>query len=137
MNMTNNMMLNTHRGEPFVFINDGDAQAKGIKNGEHVRMFNEMGYSVLQAKISPSVRPGQLILYNGFEPYMHKEWYSQADLEPGMVKWLGFAGGYGHLRYRGWQWQPIPSDRAVRLDIEPYDVKPPARGGSRGKRRQR
>ena len=137
MNMTNNMMLNTHRGEPFVFINDGDAQAKGIKNGEHVRMFNEMGYSVLQAKISPSVRPGQLILYNGFEPYMHKEWYSQADLEPGMIKWLGFAGGYGHLRYRGWQWQPIPSDRAVRLDIEPYDVKPPARGGSRGKRRQR
>ena len=34
MNMTNNIILNTHRGEPFVFINDKDAAAKGIENGE-------------------------------------------------------------------------------------------------------
>jgi len=37
---------------------------------------------LITAKLSPSVRPGQVIVYNGFEPYMHREWYSQADVEP-------------------------------------------------------
>ena len=33
-----------------------------------------------------------MIVYNGFEPYMHENWYSQADLEPGHVKHLGLGG---------------------------------------------
>jgi hypothetical protein len=49
---------------------------------------------------------------------MHENWYSQADLEPGHVKHLGFASGYGHLKYRFFSWQPIPADRAVRVDLE-------------------
>ncbi len=118
MNMTNNMMLNTHRGEPFAFINNKDAQAKGIENGEWVKVESDVGSMLITAKISPAVRPGQVIVYNGFEPYMHKEWYSQADVEPGHVKWLGLVGGYGHLQYRPLQWQPIPADRAVYVDVE-------------------
>ena len=39
------------------------------------------------------------------------------DVEPGMVKWLHMAGGYGHLRYWPIQWQPTPVDRAVRVDV--------------------
>jgi hypothetical protein len=30
----------------------------------------------------------------------------QSDLEPGHVKHLGFAAGYGHLKYRLFSWQP-------------------------------
>ena len=118
MNMTNNIILNTHRGEPFVLLNPGDAGQKGIENGDEVRLFSDVGHVFLSAKLSPSVRPGQLILYNGFEPYQHRDWYSQADVEPGMVKWLHRAGGYGHLKYRPWHWQPVPIDRAVRVDVE-------------------
>jgi len=59
-----------------------------------------------------------VILYNGFEPYQHRDWYSQADVEPGMVKWLHMAAGYGHLKYRPLHWQPVPIDRAVRVDVE-------------------
>jgi DMSO reductase family type II enzyme molybdopterin subunit len=118
MNMTNNVLLNTHRGEPFVFINDDDAMGLEIENGDKVRMTSNVGEMLIQAKISPSVRPGQLIVYNGFEPYMHEDHYGQADLEPGHVKHLGLAGGYGHLTYRAFSWQPIPADRAVRCDIE-------------------
>jgi DMSO reductase family type II enzyme molybdopterin subunit len=105
MNMTNNIIQNTHRGEPFVFINDA-------------RLVSDVGDSLIAAKISPSVRPGQVILYNGFEPYQHENWYSQADLEPGHVKHLGLVGNYGHLKYRMLSWQPIPADRAVRVDVE-------------------
>jgi DMSO reductase family type II enzyme molybdopterin subunit len=118
MNMTNNIIQNTHRGEPFVFINDRDAARLGIENGAQVKLVSDVGESVLQAKISASVRPGQVIVYNGFEPYMHENWYGQADLEPGHVKHLGFAAGYGHLKYRPLSWQPIPADRAVRVDLE-------------------
>ena len=118
MNMTNNIIMNTHRGEPFVFINDADAAEIGVANGEKVRLVSNAGESLVQAKLSPAVRPGQVVLYNGFEPYMHENWYSQADLEPGHVKHLGFAAGYGHLTYRPLSWQPIPADRAVRVDVE-------------------
>jgi anaerobic selenocysteine-containing dehydrogenase len=118
MNMTNDIILNTHRGEPFVFLNDADAQELGIGNGDKVRLVSDEGDTRVQAKLSPSVRPGQVILYNGFEPYMHEKWYSQSDLEAGQMKHLGLVGNYGHLKYRLFSWQPIPADRAVRVDVE-------------------
>jgi DMSO reductase family type II enzyme molybdopterin subunit len=118
MNLTNNIIQNTHRGEPFVFINDRDAAGLRIKNGDKIKLVNDAGEVLIAAKVTPACRPGQVILYNGFEPYMHENWYSQSDIEPGAVKWLGFASGYGHLKYRPFSWQPIPADRAVRVDIE-------------------
>ena len=68
-------------------------------------------------KISPSVRPGQVIMYNGWEPYQFEEWKDPASIEPGMVKWLHLAGGYGHMRYWLMQCQPIPIDRGIAVDI--------------------
>jgi nitrate reductase alpha subunit len=118
MNMTNDIILNTHRGEPFVFMNDRDAATLGIANGEKVRMVNDVGEMIIATKLTPSCRPGQVIVYNGFEPYMHEGWWSQADLEPGHVKHLGLVGNYGHLKYRLFSWQPIPADRAVRVDVQ-------------------
>ena len=118
MNMTNNVLLNTHRGEPFAFLNDREAAKLGIANGDKVRVTSNVGSMLIQAKLTASCRPGQVIVYNGFEPYMHEGWYSQADVEPGHVKHLGLVGGYGHLQYRPLAWQPIPADRAVRVDVE-------------------
>ncbi|MGB6895825.1 MAG: molybdopterin-dependent oxidoreductase [Dehalococcoidia bacterium] len=121
MNMTSRILLNTHQGRPFMFMNDGDARERGIENGEEVRVFNDMGSMTVWVKISPAVQPGQLIIYNGFEPYMHRDWKDAANVEPGMVKWLHLAGGYGHLRYRAIHWQPIPIDRAIHLDVAKMD----------------
>ena len=118
MNMLNRHLLNTHRGEPFVFINDTDAASLGIENGGQVKLVSDVGETIIQAKITPACRPGQVIVYNGFEPFMHKNWYGQADVEPGHVKHLGFAAGYGHLTYRPTSWQTIPADRAVRVDVQ-------------------
>jgi nitrate reductase alpha subunit len=118
MNLTNNIIQNTHRGGSFAFLNYADAAALGVEIGERVRLVSNDGDFLVQAKLSPSVRPGQVILYNGFEPYMHENWYSQADLESGHVKHLGMVGDYGHLKYRVFSWQPIPADRAVRVDVE-------------------
>jgi anaerobic selenocysteine-containing dehydrogenase len=123
MNLTNNIIQNTHRGIPFMFMNDEDAAKKGIKDGEEVRVVNDAGSMLISVKLSPTARPGQVIVYNGFEPYQHRDWYSQADVEPGIVKWLGLASGYGHLQYRPLAWQPVPVDRAIGVDIERLPAK--------------
>ena len=95
----------------------GSAEVLADRRRRALALLDE-GNSLNEAKVSPSVRPDQVILYNGFEPYQHENWYGQADLEAGHVKHLGFASGYGHLKYRLFSWQPIPADRAVHVDIE-------------------
>ncbi|MBI5290162.1 MAG: molybdopterin-dependent oxidoreductase [Chloroflexi bacterium] len=117
-NMTNRIILNTHRGKPTVYVNDRDAVARGIVDGDDIRVFNDVSEAFVEARVTPSVRPGQLIMYNGFEPYQFEGWRDTANVEPGMVKWLHFAGGYGHLRYRAIHWQPVPIDRGVHANIE-------------------
>jgi DMSO reductase family type II enzyme molybdopterin subunit len=117
MNITNRIMQNTHRGRPHAVMNNDDAGARGIEDEEEVRVFNDMGTCIVPVKLSPSVMPGQVIIYDGWEPLQHREWKDSANLEPGMVKYLHLAGGYGHLRYWPLQWQPSPIDRAVRVDV--------------------
>ena len=118
MNTTNPLLLHTHRGRPHAVIHAGDAAKKGIRDGDEVRVWNDMGEFFVPAKVTPNARPGQVIVYNGWEPYMFRGWRGPMDIEPGLVKWLHLAGGYGHLHYWALQWQPTPVDRAVRIDIE-------------------
>jgi DMSO reductase family type II enzyme molybdopterin subunit len=118
MNITNRVIAQTHRGRPDMFMNPDDAGARGIVDGEEVRLFNDLNSMYIPVRLSPTVRPGQLVLYNGWEPFMFRGWIDQAALEPGMIKWLHLAGGQGHLRYWPVQWQPVPIDRAVRVEVE-------------------
>jgi DMSO reductase family type II enzyme molybdopterin subunit len=117
-NVTNRLMLNTHRGAPFAFVSVQDAARRGVSDGDLVRVFNEMGSFTVQAKVSPAVRPGQVVMYNGWDPAQFPGWRGPMDVEPGMVKPLHLAGGYGHLRYRPGMWQPVPVDRATRVEFE-------------------
>jgi DMSO reductase family type II enzyme molybdopterin subunit len=117
MNITNRMLLQTHRGRPHLVMNTKDARKRHIEDGEEVRVHNDVGDFLVPVKLSPSVMPGQVICYNGWDPLQFREWRGPMDVEPGMVKWLHFAGGYGHLRYWPIQWQPTPVDRAVRVDV--------------------
>ena len=57
MNMTNRHLLNTHRGVPFVFMNDKDAASLGIANGDQVKLVSDIGECIIQAKITPACRP--------------------------------------------------------------------------------
>ncbi len=118
MNITTRMIQQTHRGKPHLVMSPVDAQARGIEDDEEVRVYNDVGDFLVPVKLSPSVMPGQVICYNGWDPYQFREWRGPMDVEPGMVKWLHMAGGYGHLNYWPVQWQPVPVDRAVRVEVE-------------------
>jgi hypothetical protein len=80
-------------------------------------VYNDVSSINIEAKVSPTVRPGQVIIYNGWEPYQFRRWTDTSNVEPGMVKWLHLAGGYGHLRYRAMHWQPMPIDRHIRVEM--------------------
>ncbi|MCZ7528506.1 MAG: molybdopterin-dependent oxidoreductase [Acidimicrobiia bacterium] len=118
-NMGNPLLLQTHRGEPHLVVNPEDASRLGIADHDRVRVSNDVGSFVVRAKTSPGQRPGVVTVYNGWDPHMFEEWGGANDVSPGMVKHLGFVGGYGHLDYAPIGWQPIPADRGVRVALAP------------------
>lgn len=118
MNMTNPVILETHRGKPFVLIHDGDARARGISDDSQVRIFNDAGEFLVAARTSPAQRPGALTVYNGFEGFAFPGGKGPNEVEPGLVKWLHLVVGYGHLTFTPIEWQPTPTDRCVYVDIE-------------------
>lgn len=115
MNLT---VLGTHRGSPSVMVNSDDAKARGVRDDDAIRIFNDVSEFTARAKVAPNVKPGQVISYNGWEPLQYKDWSGANEIEPGMVKWNGFSGGYGHLNFQMLGWQPIPVDRWLRCDFE-------------------
>jgi DMSO reductase family type II enzyme molybdopterin subunit len=120
MNMTNAVMLETHRGKPFVLINDAVAREKGIVDDAMVRIWNDVDDFLVPARTSPAQRPDALTVYNGFEGFMFPGGKGSNEVEPGMVKWLHLVGDYGHLQYSFAEWQPVPFDRCIPVDCEPY-----------------
>lgn len=118
MNHMNKTVLGTHRGSPNVMVNSDDAKARGVMDDAAIRIFNDVSEFTARAKVAPNVKPGQIISYNGWEPLQYKNWSGANEIEPGMVKWNGFSGGYGHLNFQFLGWQPIPVDRWLRCDFE-------------------
>lgn len=118
MNMANRHLLNTHRGEPFAFVHTGDAERLGFADGDRLRVSNDAGSFVVRARVTGAQKPFGITVYNGWDPFMFEGWNGPNEVEPGMVKWLGLAGGYGHLQYAPMEWQPVPIDRFVHVNVE-------------------
>jgi anaerobic selenocysteine-containing dehydrogenase len=87
MNMTNPLMLETHRGKPFVLINNAVAREKGIADDALVRVWNDVGEFVAPARTSPAQRPDSLTVYNGFEGFLFPGGNGSNEVE------LGSGGG--------------------------------------------
>ncbi|NNN21491.1 MAG: molybdopterin-dependent oxidoreductase [Acidimicrobiales bacterium] len=116
-NTTNTYLLETTRGHPVAHINPEDADKRGFLDDELVELFNDLGSLKVNVKITPAVRPGQVILYASWEPHLFANWKDATWVEPGFVKWLHFVAGYGHLNYTSMQWQATQSDRVYRVDL--------------------
>ncbi len=122
--ITDEQLLRTHQGRPFMFMNPEDAKKRGIKDGELVKVHNDFDTFFIHVKTTPSAKPGkgaapgQVIVYHAWEPFMHRDWKSYDAAIPGMIKWLDLAAGYGHLNYYRWNWCIQPIDRAVAVEVE-------------------
>jgi nitrate reductase alpha subunit len=118
LNTASELMLETHRGTPHLVVSTRDAEALRVVDNDVVRVHNDQGEFRVPVRISPGAYPGQVTMYNGFEPYQFANWQGPNDVEPGMIKWLHLAGGYGHLRYWVTEWQPSAVMRGTRVGIE-------------------
>jgi anaerobic selenocysteine-containing dehydrogenase len=56
--------------EPIATINLGDAIKKGIQENDFIRVFNDRGQLNIKSKIDASLRPGNIVIVNG---YWHEE----------------------------------------------------------------
>jgi anaerobic selenocysteine-containing dehydrogenase len=111
------LMLRLQRGEPAVWISDRDARARGVSDGDRIRVFNDVGEFEAVAKVAPTTQPGQAIIYHAWEPYQFKGWKGQQEPVPAPWKALHLAGGYGQIHYRMIYGAPGHHPRAQAVEI--------------------
>ena len=109
--------LRLHRGQPVLFVNDRVAAARGIADGDTVRLFNDVDSAELMVSTSAAVGPDQVVVYM-WEPFQFAGWKSHDAMLVGMPKGLHMAGGYVQLRHILASGSPTPaSDRGLRVDF--------------------
>ena len=112
------LLLRQQRGEPVVYIGSADAAAREIADGARVRVWNDLDSFEVMAKVSPALRPGQLILYHAWENYQFKQGRGFQNLMPAPLNPVDLAGGYFHLRPGIIIRQPSHTDRDTHVDVE-------------------
>jgi molybdopterin-containing oxidoreductase family molybdopterin binding subunit len=68
--------------EPLIKLNPVDADARGIKKGDKVRVFNDRGSAVIVADINPGLRPGVVSATKGWrrEAYIEGNFQSLTSI---------------------------------------------------------
>ncbi len=111
-------LLRLQRGGPVIYMSSGDAKKRGISDGELVRVHNDVGEMELQTKVSPALKPGQVIVYHAWEPFQFKDENSYQSLTPSPLNPIQLAGGYFHLQPMVMMQSPGCTDRGTRVDVE-------------------
>jgi nitrate reductase alpha subunit len=112
------LMLQQQRGEPVMWMSARDAEARGVRDTGRVRVFNDLDAFVIRVKVSPAVRPGQLILYHAWENYQFEKGKGFQNLVPTPLNPVELAGGQFHLRPMVICLQPSHTDRDTRVEVE-------------------
>jgi anaerobic selenocysteine-containing dehydrogenase len=94
-----------------------DAEARGVEDGNAVRIWNDAGEFVVRAKVSAAVRPGSLLLYHAWEDYQFPGGRGHRNVLVSPLNPVELAGGYNHLRPVPASLQPGQSDRETRVEM--------------------
>jgi anaerobic selenocysteine-containing dehydrogenase len=74
MNHTSRLMLGTHRGYPVMYMNPDDMAARGLENDDEAELWNDLASIRIRVRRSPGTMPGQVVIYNGYEPFQFENW---------------------------------------------------------------
>ncbi len=113
----NPILLRLQRGQPIVYMSPVDAEPRGIKDGDMVEVFNDVGSYRVMVMVTPTMQPGQMHTYHGWEPFMFDKHHSKAGIFASQLKPLAFVGNYGHLRYQPMYYQPNNVDKGTTVDV--------------------
>ncbi|MBI2088795.1 MAG: molybdopterin-dependent oxidoreductase [Deltaproteobacteria bacterium] len=111
------IILSLQRGEPVAVIGVADAKSRGVRDGEFLEVYNDVGNFRIQAMVSPAVRPGQVIIYHGWENYQFEGFRHFKSVMPSPLNPIELVGDYGHLRSDVVSFSPGPSDRGTRVEM--------------------
>jgi nitrate reductase alpha subunit len=117
----NRYMLRLQRGLPIVYIHPEDAERRGIRDNDWVRIFNGEGRAVVKAKVLPGEQPGRLTMYHGWERYQGFQEGGWQSLTYIKIKPTQLVGGYGQLTFRLNYWGPTGNNRDIKVDVARYD----------------
>jgi DMSO reductase family type II enzyme molybdopterin subunit len=111
------LMLQQQRGEPLMKMSEKDAAARNVRDGDRVRVFNDLDSFVVMVKTSPTVRPGELILYHAWENYQFPGGKGFQSLIPSPLNPVELAGGQFHMRPMSICMMPSHTDRDTRVEV--------------------
>ncbi len=124
---TSTLLQRLQRGKPYVMVNPRTAAARGIRDGDDVRMHNALGDVVLMAKLVAGVPPDAVVMEHGWEPFMFPGKRGHNALNADMLNLLEVADGWGHLKF-GTNWDGNQHAYQATVELSPLTQ---ARGGAR------
>ena len=111
------LMLREQRGEPVMYMSVADASARSISDADIVQVKNDVGSFEIQVKVSPSARPGEVIIYHAWENFQFRGRKGFQDVMPSPMNPVELAGGQFHLRPMSSCLQPAFNDRDTRVEV--------------------
>ncbi|MBW2712322.1 MAG: molybdopterin-dependent oxidoreductase, partial [Deltaproteobacteria bacterium] len=109
-------LLNLQRGEPVIIMSVEDAEARGLKDGDRARAFNDLGSFETAVKVSGTLHKEQVIINHGWEAYQFKDHKSYNSIIPSPINPISLAGGYFHLQPTPLYGEPGSNDRGTRME---------------------
>ncbi|MBI4518370.1 MAG: molybdopterin-dependent oxidoreductase [Deltaproteobacteria bacterium] len=110
-------MLRLQRGQPCLYVSPEDAAARGIADWDRVEVANDVGRFPVRVKLSPAIRPGQVVMYHAWEDYQFEGGIGHRNVIATPINPLGLVGGYPYLDPMFGMRQPGMSDRDTRVAI--------------------
>ncbi|MDP6183283.1 MAG: molybdopterin dinucleotide binding domain-containing protein, partial [Gammaproteobacteria bacterium] len=110
-------MLRLNRGGPYLIMGPEDAKDREIEDGDWIRAFNDVGKFVARVKISPTLMPGQTIMYHAWENYQFPSEQNPRRVTPSPINPVELAGGHPHLKVGFLEGQPGGFDRDTRIEV--------------------
>jgi nitrate reductase alpha subunit len=129
------LLLSLQRGEPDIYVSPDDAAARGVADGDLIRVFNPAGEFRAQAHVSSAIQPGMLFMYHGWDPMMFRDRqnFGAVICTAGLIKPTTMAGDYGHLGYRPLAFAPNQTYKDFTCDFELAERRSGAAGNAAGR----
>lgn len=115
---TEQWTLRLQRGEPDVRMNPKAMAAKGIKDGDMVRIFNSSGEFFAVAKPMNGLPMNMLFTEHGWEQYQYKNMTHYNMVSAELINPLEMVGGYGHIKFVSGAFNPNRIFHETTVDVE-------------------
>ena len=115
---TEQWLLRHQRGEPDVRMSPRAMAAKGLKDGDMVRIFNSSGEFFAVVKTMPALPDNMLFTEHGWEQYQYKNMTHYNMVSSELINPLELVGGYGHIKYASGAYNPNRIFYETTVDVE-------------------